>query len=148
MSSTFTCPIRIGTRSTTSNEGVISPNTYGGAVCSQQAVFEADGEANMVIPAGSIVHSVTGYINDTGTSRDVFINEVNSGTLTTSAAGVVNAVFNSIGGLALFLANPGDTDITFRLSSEASSSGVVSIMYTPRNANGTLTPYGEGLSNN
>ena len=55
MSTTFTGPIRIGTRQTTSNDGTISTSNYGAAVCSRQVAIVGGAAATIVIPAGSIV---------------------------------------------------------------------------------------------
>lgn len=151
MSSTFSAPIRVNTRQTTSNDGTISADNTGAVVLTQQVAFVSGAAAVVVIPAGSIIHSVTGYINDAATSRAVSLTvngtTTSVGTLTTSALGVVNAAFTADAATANLLANVGAYDCTVTLASEASSAGTLSVMYTARNANGTITPYGSGYTN-
>jgi hypothetical protein len=152
MSSTFTAPIRVNTRQTTSNDGTLSADNTGAAVLTQQVAF-VDGEAaSVVIPAGSIIHQVQGYINDAATSRDITltVNGVTTtvGSLDTSALGLVAATFTADAPTADLLANVGAYNCTVTLASEASSEGTMSVTYTARNADGTITPYGSGYTNN
>ena len=152
MSSTFTAPIRVNTRQTTSNDGTISADNTGAAVLTQQKAFVSNAAATIVIPAGSIIHQIQGYINDAATSRalSVTVNGVTSsiGTLNTSALGVVSASFTADAATANLLANVGAYNCTITLASEASSAGTLSVTYTARNADGTITPYGSGYTNN
>ena len=152
MSSTFTAPIRVNTRQTTSNDGTISADNTGAAVLTQQKAFVSNAAATIVIPAGSIIHQIQGYINDAATSRalSVTVNGVTSsiGTLNTSALGVVSASFTADAATANLLANVGAYNCTIELASEASSAGTLSVTYTARNADGTITPYGSGYTNN
>ena len=152
MSSTFTAPIRVNTRQTTSNDGTISADNTGAAVLTQQKAFVSNAAATIVIPAGSIIHQIQGYINDAATSRalSVTVNGVTSsiGTLDTSALGVVSASFTADAATANLLANVGAYNCTIELASEASSAGTLSVTYTARNADGTITPYGSGYTNN
>jgi len=152
MSSTFTAPIRVNTRQTTSNDGTIYADNTGAAVLTQQKAFVSSAAATIVIPAGSIIHQIQGYINDAATSRtlSLTVNGVTSsiGTLSTSALGLASATFTADAATADLLANVGAYNCTITLGSEASSAGTLSVTYTARNADGTITPYGSGYTNN
>ena len=153
MSSTFTVPMRLNTRQTTSNDGTISADTTGASQISRQAAIVASKAQTIVIPAGSIIHSIDGYLNVVGAaSRDVSltVNGVTTvvGTLTTTALGKVDVVFTASAVVADLLANVGPYNCTVTLASEAASAGTLSIQYTGRNADGTITPYGSGYTNN
>ena len=153
MSSTFTVPMRLNTRQTTSNDGTISADTTGAAMISQQRAIVAGAAATDVIPAGSIIHSITGYLNVVGAASRAISLTVNGvttavGTLTTTALGRVEATFTASAAVANLLANVGAYDCTVTLASEAASAGTLSIQYTGRNADGTITPYGSGYTNN
>ena len=152
MSSTFTAPIRVNTRQTTSNDGTTSADNTGAAVLTQQKAFVSNAAAEIVIPAGSIIHQIQGYINDAATSRgiDLTVNGVTStvGSLSTATLGLAAATFTADAATANLLANVGPYNCTITLASEASSAGTLSVTYTARNADGTITPYGSGLTNN
>ena len=152
MSSTFTAPIRVNTRQTTSNDGTISADNTGAAVLTQQKAFVSSAAATVVIPAGSIIHQIQGYINDAATSRtlSLTVNGVTSsiGTLSTATLGLAAATFTADAATANLLANVGAYNCTVTLGSEASSAGVLSVTYTARNSDGTITPYGSGYTNN
>ena len=153
MSSTFTVPLRLNTRQTTSNDGTISADTTGASMISRQTPIVAATAATMVIPAGSIIHSITGYLNVVGAASRAVSLTVNGtttavGTLTTTALGKVEVAFTASAAVANLLANVGAYDCTITLASEAASAGVLSVQYTGRNADGTITPYGSGYTNN
>ena len=152
MSSTFTAPIRVNTRQTTSNDGTISADNTGAAVLTQQAAFVTAAASTVVIPAGSIIHSIQAYVNDSASSRtlSLTVNGVTTsvGTISTAALGVASAVFTASAAVANLLANVGPYNCTVTLGAEASSAGTLSVMYTARNSDGTITPYGSGYSNN
>ena len=153
MSSTFTIPLRLNTRQTTSNDGTISPDNTGASMISQQRAIVAGAAATDVIPAGSIIHSITAYINVVGAGSRAVSLTVNGvttavGTLTTTALGVVNVAFTASAAVANLLANVGAYDCTITLASEAASAGTLSIQYTGRNTDGTITAYGSGYTNN
>jgi len=142
MSSTFTGPIRIGTRSTTSNDGTISPDTYGAAVCSREVTVVAGDDAVVVLPAGSIIHFAQFFATTTDASRDIDLDGVVVGSVATSAA-VNNAVFTDAA-----IANTGTADaVVTALAGIDNSAGTFSVIYTARNADGTITPYGQGYTN-
>ena len=152
MSSTFTVPMRLNTRQTTSNDGTISADNTGAAMISQQKAIVAGAAATDVIPAGSIIHSIDGYLNVVGAASRAVSLTVNGtttaiGTLTTTALGKVAVVFTASAAVANLLANVGAYDCTVTLASEAASAGTLSIQYTGRNADGTITPYGSGYTN-
>jgi hypothetical protein len=153
MSSTFTVPMRLNTRQTTSNDGTISADTTGAAMISQQRAIVAGAAATDVIPAGSIIHSITGYLNVVGAASRAVSLTVNGvttavGTLTTTALGRVEVVFTASAAVANLLANVGPYDCTVTLASEAASAGTLSIQYTGRNTDGTIIAYGSGYTNN
>jgi hypothetical protein len=153
MSSTFTLPLRLNTRQITSNDGTISADNTGAAMISQQIPIVAGAAATEVIPAGSIIHSIDGYLNVVGAASRAVSLTVNGvttsvGTLTTTALGKVSVVFTASAAVANLLANVGAYDCTVTLASEAASAGTLSIQYTGRNADGTITPYGSGYTNN
>jgi RNA 3'-terminal phosphate cyclase len=153
MSSTFTVPIRLNTRQTTSNDGTISADNTGAAMISQQSAIVGGAATTEVIPAGSIIHSIDGYLNVVGAASRAVSLTVNGvttsvGTLTTTALGKVAVSFTASAAVANLLANVGAYDCTVTLASEAASAGTLSIQYTGRNADGTITPYGSGYTNN
>ena len=153
MSSTFTVPMRLNTRQTTSNDGTISADNTGAAMISQQRAIVAGAAATDVIPAGSIIHSITGYLNVVGAASRAVSLTVNGvttavGTLTTTALGRVEVVFTASAAVANLLANVGPYDCTVTLASEAASAGTLSIQYTGRNTDGTIIAYGSGYTNN
>ena len=45
------------------------------------------------------------------------------------------------------MANVGTADVTVSYTAGASAVGTLSVTYTPRNNNGTITAYGSGLTN-
>jgi hypothetical protein len=152
MSSTFTIPLRLNTRQTTSNDGTISADNTGASMISQQSPIVAATAVTEVIPAGSIIHSITGYLNVVGAASRAVSLTVNGvttsvGTLTTTALGKVEVVFTASAAVANLLANVGAYDCTVTLASEAASAGTLSIQYTGRNSDGTITPYGSGYTN-
>jgi len=153
MSSTFTVPMRLNTRQTTSNDGTTSADTTGASQISKQVAIVAGAAATAVIPAGSIIHSIDGYLNVVGAASRAVSLTVNGvttavGTLTTTALGKVAVSFTASAAVANLLANVGGYDCTVTLASEAASAGTLSIQYTGRNADGTITPYGSNYTNN
>jgi hypothetical protein len=153
MSSTFTIPMRLNTRQTTSNDGTISADNTGAAMISQQSTIVAGAALTDVIPAGSIIHSIDGYLNVVGAGSRAVSLTVNGvttavGTLTTTALGKVAVVFTASAAVANLLANVGPYNCTVTLASEAASAGTLSIQYTGRNQDGSITAYGSGYTNN
>jgi hypothetical protein len=152
MSSTFTIPLRLNTRQVTSNDGTISADNTGAAIISQQVAIVAAAAATDVIPAGSIIHSITGYLNVVGAASRAVSLTVNGtttavGTLTTTALGRVDVVFTASAAVANLLANVGAYNCTVTLASEAASAGTLSVQYTGRNTDGTIIAYGSGYTN-
>ena len=151
MSSTFSAPIRVNTRQTTSNDGTLSADNTGAVVLTQQVAFVSGAASTVVIPAGSIIHSVQAYVNDAATSRAISLTvngtTTSVGSVSTAALGVAAATFTADAAVANLLANVGAYDCTVTLASESSSAGTLSVMYTARNSNGTITPYGSGYTN-
>jgi len=152
MSSTFTLPLRLNTRQTTSNDGTISADNTGAAMISQQSAIVAATASTDVIPAGSIIHSIDAYLNVVGAaSRSVTLTSNGTtttiGTLTTTALGKATVAFTASAAVANLLANVGVYDVTITLASEAASAGTLSIQYTGRNSDGSITAYGSGYTN-
>lgn len=152
MSSTFTVPLRLNTRQTTSNDGTISADTTGASMISKQAAVVGGAAQTVVIPAGSIISDVKLYINVVGAASRAVSLTVNGtttsvGTITTTALGVASIAFTASAAVANLLANVGSYDCTVTLASEAASAGTLSVEYTGRNADGTITPYGSGYTN-
>ena len=121
MSSTFTVPLRLNTRQTTSNDGTISAENTGAAMISQQATIVAGAALTEVIPAGSIIHSIDGYLNVVGAASRAVSLTVNGtttavGTLTTTALGKVAVVFTASAAVANLLANVGAYNCTVTFS--------------------------------
>lgn len=153
MSSTFTVPLRLNTRQTTSNDGTISADTTGASMISKQAAVVGGAAQTVVIPAGSIISDIKLYINVVGAASRAVSLTVNGtttsvGTITTTALGVASIAFTASAAVANLLANVGAYDCTVTLASEAASAGTLSVEYTGRNADGTITPYGSGYTNN
>lgn len=152
MSTTFTVPMRLNTRQTTSNDGTISADTTGASQISRQVAIVGGAAATVVIPAGSIIHSIDGYLNVVGAASraiSVTVNGVTTsvGSLVTTSLGKVGATFTASAAVANLLANVGAYDCTITLASEAASAGVLSVQYTGRNSDGTITAYGSGYTN-
>jgi len=153
MSSTFTLPLRLNTRQTTSNDGTISTANTGAAMISQQVAIVGGAAATITIPAGSIINSIDGYLNVVGAaSRAISItsNGVTTtvASLATTALGRVPATYTASAAVANLLANVGVYDVTITLASEAASAGTLSVQYTGRNQDGSIIAYGSGYSNN
>jgi RNA 3'-terminal phosphate cyclase len=153
MSSTFTLPLRLNTRQTTSNDGTISADNTGAAMISQQSAIVAGAATTEVIPAGSIIHSIDGYLNVVGAASRAVSLTVNGvttavGTLTTTVLGKVAVTFTASAAVANLLANVGAYNCTVTLASEAASAGTLSVQYTGRNQDGSIIAYGSGYSNN
>lgn len=146
MSSTFTLPLRLNTRQIPNNDGSISAPNTGAALISQQVAVAGTTAAEIVLPAGSIVHSITGYITTAASSTgtpNVSIGGTVVGTLSNDAG--VNAA--TLTGTAK-LANIGTSDATLSYTAGAGTVGVLSVVYTGRNSDGTITAYGSGYTNN
>jgi hypothetical protein len=154
MSSTFTVPMRLNTRQTTSNDGTISADTTGASMISKQAAVVAATAQTVVIPAGSIISDVKLYVNVVGAASRAVSLTVNGvttsvGTIATTVLGVASITFTTgSAAVANLLANVGPYDCTVTLASEAASAGTLSVEYTGRNADGTIAPYGSGYTNN
>ena len=69
------------------------------------------------------------------------------GSVVTTGLGKIGATFTGSAAVANLLANVGAYDCTVTLASEAASAGVLCVRYTGRNSDGTITPYGSGLTN-
>jgi hypothetical protein len=143
MSSTFTAPIRVNTRQTTSNDGTISPDNTGAAVLSQEVTVTTTEDATVYLPAGSFIQQVVFVATTEATSRDITLDGVAIGTVGT------NGVWNYANLTSVLIANTGPaTSALVVAAGTDGSAGVVSVMYTARNADGSIAPYGSGYTNN
>jgi len=153
MSSTFTLPLRLNTRQTPNNNGSIAAPNTGAAMISQQTPIVAATAAIVVIPAGSIINSIDAFLNVVGAgSRALSITSNGTtttiGSIVTTVLGRVAAGYTASAAVANLLANVGTYDVTLTLSSEAASAGTLSVQYTGRNQDGSITAYGSGYTNN
>ena len=145
MSSTFTAPIRVNTRQTTSNDGTISADNTGAAVLTQQAAFVGGTATEVVLPAGSIIHLIQAYVSvaaGTPATANILLDGAPVATVSDDA-GVNDATLTSVS-----VANTGPANSILSLTAGADAEGVLSVMYTARNADGTIAPYGSGYTNN
>jgi hypothetical protein len=148
MSSTFTGPIRVNTRQTTSNDGTISAENTGAVVLTQQAPLVGTAAATITLPAGSIISGFQDYITLGNTAApSITVNSTTVGTISL-AAGVNAATLASTTGAVTILANVGTADATVSVAGVAGVAGVFSVTYTQRNSDGTIAPYGSGYTNN
>lgn len=148
MSSTFNGPIRIFKRNNPSNDGTIAPDNTGAAVVSQQAAIVGDTATTITIPAGAIIHDIMAYVTTaagTPGTPDVSIDSTVVATLSDDA-GVNTATLDA--GEAAILANVGTSDVTLSYTAGVDAVGVLSVRYTARNVDGTITAVGNGYTNN
>ena len=150
MSSTFTCPIRINKYNNPTNDGTIAADNTGAAQCTVQKAIAGATAATVVVPAGSIISNAQAYIataaGTTGTPN-VTVGSTVVGTLS-NQVGLKTVTFTADGATAELLSNVGTSDVTVNYTAGADAVGVFSVTYTPRNADGTITPYGSGYTNN
>jgi hypothetical protein len=149
MSTTFTAPIRINKRNNPTNNGVIAPDNTGAAECTVQAAIVGGTPTVIVLPAGSIIANVRDYVTTaagTPSATNVTVAGTTVGTLS-DAAGVNTITFASGSAAVALLANVGTSDVAVSYTAGTSAVGTLSVTYTPRNINGTITPYGSGLTN-
>ena len=147
MSVTFTTPIRVFKRNNPTNDGTIAPDNTGAAIVSQQKAFVGGTAATITVPAGAIIHSITDYVATAAGSpaaSNVTLGGTTVATLT-DAAGVNTATLDYT--QAALLSNIGTSDLTLSYTAGASAVGVLSVQYTARNYDGTITAQGAGLSN-
>ena len=149
MSSTFTCPIRINKYNNPTNDGTIAADNTGAAQCTVQKAFVGGTEVSITIPAGSIISNVQAYVTTaagTPATPNVEVDGDVVGTLA-DGAGLKSITFTSDGATAAILSNVGTSDVAVTFTAGASAVGFLSVTYTPRNADGTITPYGSGYTN-
>lgn len=149
MGTTYTAPIRINKYNNPTNDGTIAPDNTGAAQCTVQAAIVGGEETAVVIPAGSIISNVQTYVTavGAGSAADVDVDGETVGTVSDAAG--VNAITFGTGATAVgLLANVGTSDVTVTYTPGGSAEGFLSVTYTPRNADGTITPYGSGYTNN
>ena len=147
MSSTFTGPIRIFKRNNPTNDGTIALDNTGAAVVSQQEDIVGAVASIARIPAGAIIHNIVGYFSTGATvpaTTNVTLNGTTIATLN-DAAGVTTATLT--GAQAALLSNIGVNDLSLSYTAGAGAIGQLSVMYTARNVNGSITPVGEGYTN-
>lgn len=147
MSSTFTGPVRIFKRNNPTNDGTIAPDNTGASITSQQKAIVGATATTITIPAGAIIHTIVGYFSTaagTPATTNVTLNGTTIATLN-DAAGVTTATLT--GAQAALLSNIGTSDLTLSYTAGASAVGTLSVQYTPRNVDGTITAYGSGYTN-
>jgi len=150
MSTTFTTPIRIFKRNNPTNNGVIAPDNTGAAECTVQKAIVGGTATTVTIPAGSIISDIKGYFTtaaNTPATPNVTVAGTTVGTLS-DAAGLNNITFGSSSSVVGLLANVGVNDVTVSFTADAGAVGTLSVRYTPRNVDGTITAYGSGYTNN
>lgn len=148
MSTTFTGPIRIFKRNNPTNDGTLAPDNTGAAVVSQQKAFVGGTAVSITIPAGAIIQEITSYVATaagTPAASNVTLGTTVIGTLS-DAAGINETTFDTT--QAALLANIGTSDKAVNFTAGASAVGVLNVVYTARNVDGTITPVGNGYSNN
>lgn len=148
MSTTFTTPIRIFKRNNPTNNGVIAADNTGAAVCTQQKAIVGGVASVITIPAGAIIHEIQAYVSTAAgapSATNVTLNGTTVATLS-DAAGV--NVGTLAAGQAALLSNIGLNDLPLSYTAGASAVGTLSVTYTPRNPDGTITAVGSGYTNN
>ena len=149
MSVTFNTPVRVFKRNNPSNDGTIAPDNTGAALVSREKAFVGGTAATVVIPAGAIVHSVTAYVTTAAGvpgTPNVSIGATVVGTLSDDAG--INATTFDTGAAAVAkLANVGTEDATLSFTAGATAAGFISVVWTARNPDGTITNVGEGYTN-
>lgn len=149
MSSTFTGPIRVNTRQTTSNDGTISADNTGAVVLTQQKPMIGTSAATIVVPAGSVISGFQDYIvSGTNTATPTITVGGTSVATIALTPGVNTATISATTGAATVLSNVGTADATISVAGEAGVTGIFSVTYTQRNSDGTIAPYGSGYTNN
>lgn len=149
MSVTFNTPVRVFKRNNPTNDGTIAPDNTGAAIVSREKAIVGGAATTVTIPAGAIVRSITAYVT-TAAGTPAATNVTLGGTVvgTLSDAAGVNAVTFATGSTAVGkLANVGTTDVTLSYTPGASAAGYLSVAWTARNPDGTITNTGEGYTN-
>ena len=159
MSSTFTVPMRLNTRQTTSNDGTISADTTGASQISKQVAIVGGAAATAVIPAGSIISNVKLYETTAPSALTagvitVAVDGTTIGTITPTdtVGGVIDIAFTATAAAAALIANNGSVDstITFTWARSAITgtlAGTFSVEYTARNIDGSIINVGQGYTN-
>lgn len=149
MSVTFNTPVRVFKRNNPSNDGTIAPDNTGAALVSREKPVAGDNytAVEVVVPAGSIVHSITTYLTEGATSPGTESIQMAGFTIASIAndAGINVATFDSA--RAGLLANVGPEDVTVSYVASAGAVGFISVVWTARNPDGTITNVGEGYTN-
>jgi hypothetical protein len=134
--------------------------TTAGAVTLTTADVGTTAVTPLVLPAGSLVSQVFFYQTTapsalTGGVITVAIDGTTIGTVTpTTTGGRISMIFTSTAAVATKLANVGplDATVTFSQATIGAITGTIDgtfdIVYTPRNADGSITAYGSGYTNN
>lgn len=174
MSSTFTSPIRIFVRNNPSNDGTIAPDNTGASSATQQVTFSGVNAAgaittyqvgspstadSIVIPAGSLISNVrlfetTAPSAFTGMVITVAVAGTTIGTITPlTTGGVISLTTATTTAAAAIMANVGTSDVTVTFTVGSTSgvtgtlAGTFDVSYVPRNADGSIAPYGSGYTN-
>lgn len=148
MSTTFTGPIRIFKRNNPTNNGVSTPDNTGAAVVSQQKAFIGGAATTITVPAGAIISSIQAYVTTaagTPGTPNVTLDGTTVATLSDDA-GVNTAALTAA--QAAKLSNVGTSDVAVAYTAGADAIGILSVTYTARNVDGTITAVGNGYTNN
>jgi hypothetical protein len=147
MSVTFNTPVRVFKRNNPTNDGTIAADNTGAATVSREKAVVGGTATTVTIPAGAIVRSVTAYVTTaagTPGTPNVTIDSTVVGTLSDAAG--INAITFDAAATGL-LANVGTADVTLSYTAGASAVGYLSVVWTARNPDGTITNVGEGYTN-
>lgn len=148
MSTTFTGPIRVFKRNNPTNNGTLAPDNTGAVVVSREKAFVGGTATTVVVPAGAIIRSISSYVTTaagTPGTPNVTLDGTTVATLSDDA-GVNTASFTAA--QAGKLANVGTSDVTISFTAGADAVGFLSVVWTARNVDGSITNTGEGYTNN
>ena len=148
MSVTFNTPIRVFKRNNPSNDGTIAPDNTGAVIVSREVPFVGGTASTITVPAGAIIRSISAYVTTaagTPSTPNVTLDGTTVATLS-DAAGVNAGAL--VAGQAAKLANVGTSDVTISYTAGASAVGYLSVVWTARNPDGTITQTGSGYTNN
>ena len=168
MSVTLEGPIRVRRRNSPNNDGSIAPDDTGAVICSRDTTITFPQAGNISIanlPAGSAIQNIRIWSTSTATPAGGNINIAftpvggsltNIGTITFATPTANTTTLYQIGtNIAPTFAqtatwqNTGTMDGTLSVSTGLPTGVVwyVTVTYTVRNADGSILPYGAGLTN-
>lgn len=133
-------PWLLGTVKDTTGTTAGTVRNTGATNVTQQVTLVAGSAVTIMIPAGSIIHTVQSYMT-TGAAGtpDVTVGGTIIGTLSTAAG--LNALSVTAANVGT-MANVGTTDKVLSFTATAASAGVLSVTYTVRGSDGVGYPVG------